>query len=141
MKVILLQEVKALGKKGEAREVAEGYARNFLFPKKLAVVATSKAIKIAEEQRKKREREEKDNLEKMKMRAREVSGKNIAIKSKAKDKKLFGSVSAKDIAKKIGVEEKTILLDSPIKKTGNYEIKLKFAEGIEANINLEIIGE
>jgi large subunit ribosomal protein L9 len=146
MKIILLQNLANLGKAGEIKEVADGFARNFLFPKKLAEPATNEALqKVARinEEAKKKEAEAVDDL---KNRSRELEGKKIVIKVKEKKGKLFGSVTAKDITKEflkqgIKVDEASINLGEPIKKIGEKEIKISFGHGINAKIILLIEGE
>ena len=146
MKVILTQDVKNLGKKGDVKEVAEGYARNFLFPKKLAQAATETAIKNAAAQKEKEKVIEDTNAQKMRQIADILKSKEIVLKSKEKGGKLFGSISAKDIAKHLqqsGIElrEENIILKNPIKKIGEYEIEIRLAKDISGKIKLTVAGE
>lgn len=125
--------------------MAEGYARNFLIPRNLVKIATEKAIREAQENKNKRVAEEQINLEKIRKLAGDLNGREFVIKSKEKDGKLFGSVSKKDIAgvlKDSGVEikESEITLETPIKKTGEYEIKMELEKGIISKIKLKIQG-
>lgn len=146
MKVILLQDMKALGKRGDIKDVSEGYARNFLLPRKLAQTATEGAVKIAEVKKARDAAAEKANLEKLRELAEKLKNRKITIKSREKKGKLFGSISAKDIVsglKKENLElsEKSIILKEAIKKIGEYKIGIKLANGIETQIILEVKGE
>lgn len=146
MKVILLQNIKALGNKGDIKEVAEGYARNFLFPRKLAQAATESGIKNIEAQKAKEREGERKNIEKMRLLADTLKEKEIVLKSKEKNGKLFGSISKKDIAgalgeKRYGIKENNIILSSPIKNTGEYKIEIKLDTGIFFKINLKVEGQ
>ncbi|MFZ2188147.1 MAG: 50S ribosomal protein L9 [Candidatus Moraniibacteriota bacterium] len=146
MQIILLQDVKNLGKKGELKNVAEGYARNFLFAKKLAAAATKEAIERVEALRKKEKIAELESLEKTKKLAAELKDKIIEIKAKGKEGKLFGSISAKAVAQELGklgfdISEKSVIMPAHIKEIGEYEIKINLAQGIEAKIKLRVSKE
>jgi large subunit ribosomal protein L9 len=143
MKVILLQDVKSLGKKGDIKEAAEGYARNFLFPKKLAQVATDVVLKNAMEKREKERQENEKNKENLRKIADTLKGMEVVLKCKEKGGKLFGSIARKDIAK--ALEEKGILvsddklvLKNPIKKIGEYEIDVKLSSEISSKVKLKV---
>ena len=115
MKIILLENVKNLGKAGDAKVVSDGYARNFLLSKKLAEMATPEALKKAEKLKEQGDQKEKGELEKNQALAVAISGKEIVIKSKEKDGKLFGSVGKKEIIKElknqgIEIKEEAIML-------------------------------
>jgi large subunit ribosomal protein L9 len=143
MKIILLENVKNLGKGGDIKEVSDGYARNFLLPKKLAEMATPEALKKAEKLKEQGDQKEKEGLEKNQKLADSISGKEIVIKSKEKDGKLFGSVGKKEIIKElknqgIEIEEETVVLNAPLKETGEKEVLIKFDHGIEAIIKVMI---
>jgi large subunit ribosomal protein L9 len=145
MKVILIQDINNLGKNGDIKEVAEGYARNFLIPGNLVKIATEKAIKEAQENKNKQIAEEQSEFEKIKKLAVDLNGKEFVIKSKEKDGKLFGSVSRKDIAKVLNesrfkIKEDAIDLETPVRKTGKYEIKLELGKNVSAKIKLKIQG-
>lgn len=139
MKVILLQDIKGLGKKGDLKEVAEGYARNFLFVKKLAEIATNGGVKKVEVIKKKQAEKDQLDLEKTQELASQLEGKAITINAKEKDGKLFGSVQVKDLLKElkkenITVPEKSIILSSPIKEIGEYEVRIELDHGIETSV-------
>lgn len=146
MKVILLQDIKSLGKKGDVKDVSEGYARNFLLPKKMAEIATEEAMKNIMARKEKEKAENAKNTEKMRELAGILKNREVVIKSKEKKGKLFGSISAKEIAgglKADGVEiaSDKIILGSPIKKIGEYAIKIKLAADIQTEIKLKVEGE
>lgn len=147
MQIILLQDVKNLGKKGELKNVSDGYARNFLFAKKLAEAATKEATERIVTQRKKEKTAEFENLEKLKKLASDLKDKLIEIRAKGKDGKLFGSISAKDILKEIStlgfaISEKEVMLpEAHIKEIGEYEIKISLANGIETKVRLKVSEE
>lgn len=139
MKVILLQSVKGLGKAGDIKEVAEGYARNFLIVRKLAEIASESGVKKVEALKKVQAEKDQMDLEKTQELAEQLEGRAVTIIAKAKDEKLFGSVHAKDIAKELKkeniiVSEKSIILPEPIKELGEYEVKVELDHNIEVMI-------
>jgi large subunit ribosomal protein L9 len=146
MKVVLLKDVKNVGKGGEVKEVADGFARNFLIREGLAEMATEGNLKKVEKMAGEIEKQREENLKEAQKKADEIDGKEIVIKAKAKEgsEELFGSVSKKEIvvglktAKIEGIEESEIILESPIKKLGEYEVKIQLEEGIEAAIKVVI---
>lgn len=140
MKVILLQEVKSIGKKGEVVDVAEGYARNFLFPQHMAVEASAKALKERDDREKSAERKEKKEEKAERQLAAEIDGMEVTIQAKADKGKLYAAVNSKDIAsaiKDLGytVDVKYIKSD-PIKEPGTYELRVEFPSGFEATISV-----
>lgn len=144
MKVILLQDIDKLGKKYEIKEVARGYAVNFLIPKKLAVIATPTEIKkIEKEKERERERREKE-MEKMKELAKSIEGLKIEVLKEAqKDGTLYGSVTKREIAEKLKekgfeINEENIGLKEPIKKLGEYKISVNLSSGVTATIKVEV---
>ena len=142
MRIILLQDVKNVGRKGQIKNVPDGYARNFLLAKKLAAVATESIIsqtKFEEEKNNQELMSEKQAVQKM---ADDLNGKKIIIKARAKDNKLFGSITAKEIAieiKKIGFEipEKAIKADH-IKELGEKKVSINLDFGIKTEIILGV---
>jgi large subunit ribosomal protein L9 len=143
MKVILKKDIKNIGKEGDIKEVSDGYARNFLLPKKLALPATESAIKQATDAKLKKLETEKIEQEKTNELARIISGKKIIIRAKEKKGKLFGSITAKNIAQelkkeKIEISEKSIIIKNPLKKIGEYEIKINLDYGISSSFLLLI---
>jgi len=146
MKVILQQDVKGQGKKGELKEVSDGYARNFLFPKKLAVEATADNINTMKLQEKakqaqiaKEKAEAKENAEKLK----ECTVK-IAAKA-GSNGKLFGAVTSKEISDalaaqyKIEIEKNKIVQAEPIKTYGSFEVKVKLGHEISATLKVMVV--
>ncbi|MEE1281816.1 MAG: 50S ribosomal protein L9 [Acutalibacteraceae bacterium] len=145
MKVILLQDVKGTGKKGELVEVSDGYARNFLLPKKVAKKATAQAmseLKNAEESKAFKIEEEKKKANASK---EVIEGKSLNIKAKAgQGGRLFGSVTAKEIATELkkqfslNVDKRKISLDTDIKAFGTYNADIKLYTGIVAKLKVVV---
>ncbi len=145
MKVILLQDVKGTGKKGELVEVSDGYARNFLLPKKVAKKATAQAmseLKNAEESKAFKIEEEKKAANAAKA---VIEGKSLNIKAKAgQGGRLFGSVTAKEIATELkkqfslNVDKRKISLDADIKAFGTYNADIKLYTGIVAKLKVVV---
>lgn len=147
MKVILNEDVESLGKRGDTIKVADGYARNFLMPKGLAITATSKSAQKIEHEKKliaKRAEKEKKNAEAM---LASFAGVAVTIARKTADQeKLFGSVMAKDIEKGLAdqgfkVDRKQIVMDEPIKQLGEFPVKIKLYSGISADITVKVVEE
>ena len=144
MKVVLKQDVKGLGKKGELVNASDGYARNFLFPKNLAAEANAQNMT----ELKNREQAAKYKIEtetaEAKMNAERISGKTIAITAKAgQNGKLFGSVTAKEIAEKIekdfGIKtDKRKITVEDIKQFGTYEFEIKLYTGVSAKLFVRV---
>lgn len=147
MQVILKEEVKSLGHAGEVVNVKDGYARNFLIPKGIAVEANPKNVKALEQERKKIQDFVKKQRAKAEELASSISSASIVIKAKSgEDDKLFGSVTAADIAdalKKEGIEidKRKILLDEPIKRLGDYTVNIKLYTDVAAQLNIQVISE
>lgn len=141
MKVILLKNIKGLGNEGDIKEVAIGYARNYLFPQKLADEATADKIKLAEERKAKKVETAKAELEKSQAMASKLEGQAFEISARASEEgTLYASLSAAKIAavlKSKGFEvKKENIKASHIKELGEYEIKVDLDHGLEANIVL-----
>jgi large subunit ribosomal protein L9 len=145
MKVIFLKDVYGSGEVGEIKEVARGYAKNYLFTQGLAVEATPGAMKQAEA-RIKQELERKEQAEKAsEILAARIQGQEIHITAKVgNDDKLFGSVTgahiAEDLSKLVGqpVDKKFIAIDRPLREAGSHEVKVKLSSKAEAMINVVI---
>ena len=145
MKVILLQDVKSIGKKGELKEVSDGYARNFLLPRKLAKEANAQAMNEFKNAEAAKEYKVKVETEKAKENAKALSDKTVKISAKAgQNGKLFGSVTAKELAEEIGrqygveVDKRKIVLENDIKAFGTYSFDLKFYNGITATMSVVV---
>ena len=143
MKVILMQDVKSLGKIGDVVKVSDGYARNMLFPQKLAMEATDKNMKELEMKKKKMAKEQAENLDQAKAQAELIADLSVKIQSKAGDGgKLFGSITSKDIADalkdqhQINVDKRKIQLDSPIKNAGETSVDIKLYPEVTATLKV-----
>ena len=145
MKVVLLQDVKGQGKKDDIVEVSDGYARNFLFPKKLAAVADAKVLNDIKNKEAAKQR--RIELEKQAARetAEKLSGVMVKIKVKegaAGDGKFYGSVTTKDIAEALAaqhgieVDKRKIVLDDAIKAYGTYTVDVKLYPEISGKVNV-----
>ena len=146
MKVVLLQDVKSQGKKDQIIEVSEGYARNFLFPKKLAVPADAKAINDV----KNRKDSESHKIQLEKQAASEMAEKlgqaTVKIVAEAgNDGRFYGAVTSKDIAEalksqfKIEIDKRKFELDAPIKAFGTYKIIVKLYQGITGKLTVMVV--
>lgn len=148
MKVVLLQDVKSLGKKGELVTVSDGYARNFLFPKNLAKEANAQAmaeLKNAEQSKKFKRDTEIAAASKAK---ETLEGEKFVMPAKAGDSgRLFGSITAKEVSaeikkqKGIDIDKRKIVLKGDIKNVGEYEAEIKLYQGITAKVNLEVVAK
>jgi len=148
MKIILLKDVEKLGKAGEIKEVADGYARNFLIPGALAETATASSIKKAEILRSLQVKKAELNLKETEELVAKIDGFNVKILAKANEKgQLFGSVTAKMIIealaeataeKTLNINEAQIVIKEPIKEIGEYPITINFNHGLEAAITVAI---
>lgn len=141
MKVILTEDVKNLGKKGDVLEASDGYARNYLIPKDLAQLATEEAQKENEKKIADQREEEQGKLKEIQKLASSIEGKEIIIKVKEKNGKLFGSVGAKEISKALTkegqkVKTKEIRLKEPIKELGEYKVEVELDHGIETYLTI-----
>jgi len=144
MKVILQQDVKGQGKKGELINVSDGYARNFLLPRKLAVEATLDAInsiKIRDEAERRRLAIEKDAAEKL---GRKLASMPVKVTAKAgANGKLFGAITSKEIAEKlkeqhnVEIDHKKIVTE-PIKAFGSYEVKVKLFPEVSGTLFVHV---
>ncbi|MNL23209.1 50S ribosomal protein L9 [compost metagenome] len=144
MKVILQKDVKDVGRVGELVNVSEGFARNFLFPRKLAAEATEKRVKeyehlkrVADTKKKKAQAERQELLNK-------VNGTTVTFKLAAGETdKLFGTVTTTDISKELqkagfSVDRRDIVLEEPIKILGQHKAIVRYSEGMEAKIQISV---
>ena len=144
MKVILTKDVDTLGKSGELKEVAEGYARNFLIPRKVAVPAAGGAYRAwqhdiaSREEKRKREREEAE------IAATRIGSTTLTMGVKVGEGgKLYGSITAKDIADALGrrgieVDRHKVDLDEPLKSLGTYKVAVKVASGMTPEVTIVV---
>ena len=145
MKVILLKDVKGTGKKGEVKEVSDGYARNFLLPKKMAVVADNTAVKELNEKNKAAENKAQKEYEAAVELGKKMEEMNIVIYSKAGDGgRLFGSITSKDIAEQlkkqhdIVVDKRKVLLNEPIRVLGSTNVEIKIHQKVVTKIRVDV---
>lgn len=146
MKLILQQEVKKLGKKGDIIEVSEGYARNYLLPQKLAISATATNINTISQQKASEERKVQRAIDESNVMAAQMSKVEVKIAVKiGEGGKFFGSVTSKDIADalfaqhKVEIDKRKIDLKDAIKAVGTYPISIKLHSEISATIQVHII--
>ena len=144
MKVVLLSDVMGLGKKGELCNVSDGYARNFLFPKKLAVEADNAALNELKNREQAAAHHKQEEINAANATAKALNGKEVVIKAKAgSNGKLFGSVTSKEIAaeikNKLGIEiDKKKMSVADIKNFGEYTAEIKLYQGISAKITVKV---
>ena len=145
MKVILLEDVKSLGKKGEVVNVNDGYARNFVLPKKLGVEATGKNMNDLKLQKANEEKVAKEHLEAAQAFAKEMENDHVVVSIKAGEGgRTFGSVSSKEIAtaykEQCGkeIDKKKIILPEPIKSFGVYEVAVKLHPKVTGNLKVKV---
>ncbi len=147
MKIILLQDVKGQGKKGEVVDVNEGYARNFLIKKGLAEVATATKLNDINQKKSAADFHKAEETKATRRLANDINGKLFRIAIKAgQGGKVFGSVTAADIAEAVqrdgfAVDKKKVVLSQPIKTVGVFDVDLKFMEGISAKIKVSVESE
>ena len=148
MKVILQQDVKGQGKKGQMIEVAEGYARNFLMPRKLAVLATADAMNTMKLQEKAKKAEEARQKAEAEAIAEKLKGVQVKIPARAgANGKLFGAVTTKEVPDALmaqhGIEiaKQKIVLDDPIKAFGGYQLKAKLGHEVSGTILVMVTEE
>ncbi|MBQ8204141.1 MAG: 50S ribosomal protein L9 [Clostridia bacterium] len=144
MKVILLEDVKGKGKKGELCTVSDGYARNFLFPKNLAVEADNAAMSELKSREESKEHHKKEEIAAAKATAEKLNGKTVVVKAKAGSAgRLFGSITSKEIAAEIknslGIEiDRKKMKVNDIKNFGEYAAEIKLYTGISATLTVKV---
>jgi large subunit ribosomal protein L9 len=145
MKVVLLEDIQGTGRAGEIKEVSKGYAKNFLLPRGLALVATSAVIKQVESRLEKEKLEESVGREKLVELAQQIEGKEIHFRARmGGGERLFGSITAADVAEELSraigsvVDKKKIDIEKPFRQTGSYEVAVKLASDIRPKITVVI---
>lgn len=145
MKVILLQDVKSLGKKDQVVDVNDGYARNFIFPKKLGIEATNQNMNNLKLQKQNEAKIAKENLEKAREFSKKLEELTVVVKMKAGEGgKAFGSVSSKEIAEEakrqhgVEIDKKKIVFEDPIRTFGVFEINVKLHPEVVAKMHVKV---
>jgi len=147
MDVILREDIDKLGSRGEVVNVAAGYARNFLLPKRLAVAATDSNKKIVEQERQAHLRKEAKDRTEAEDLGKMMAGVTVIISQKAgENDQLFGSVTAKDIAeaiekKNFTIDRRKIQLDEPIKQLGEHKISIRLHKDVTAEVTVNVVRE
>jgi large subunit ribosomal protein L9 len=147
MKVILKENVESLGKAGDAVKVADGYARNYLIPKGLAVEASSWSLKALEHEKKRIMQKIESERKKAELMIEKLRGVTCTLYRRAGEQdKLFGSVTTKDIEKSlieqgIEIDRKMIILEEPVRSLGEFPVKIKLQPGVTAEIKIMVVGE
>ena len=145
MKVVLLEDIAGTGKAGELKEVSKGYAKNFLLPRGLALIATPAVTKQVESRLERKKLEESVDREKLTELAQQVEGKEIHFKARlGGGERLFGSITAADVAEELSratgfvIDKKKIDMEKPFHQTGSYEVAVKLAGDIKPKIRVVI---
>ena len=148
MKVVFLEDVPSVARSGEIKEVADGYARNFLIPKKLALIANSAAIKLAEARCRAKARQQAETEAELQELAKQIDGKEITLKARAGSKdRLYGSITSADIAAELEksdgvvVDKRKIDLEEHIHQLGSYEITVRLGRDITPKVKVNVIEE
>lgn len=145
MRVILKQDISTLGRAGDIKEVRDGYARNYLFPRGLVMSANVRSVKekaFLEQVQARKVAKRKKSAEEL---AAQINGKEVTLAVKVgEDNKLFGSVTNMQVAKQLEsmgfhVERRAIILDENIKALGNYKVQVKLHDGVAAQIVLHVV--
>jgi large subunit ribosomal protein L9 len=145
MKVVLLEDLPGRGKAGEIKEVSNGYARNYLLPRGLALLATPVVIKQVESRLEQEKLEESIDRDKLVELAQQIEGKEICFQARmGAGERLFGSITAADVAEKLSqaigsvVDKKKIDIEKSLRKTGNHQVAVKLASDLNPQITVVI---
>jgi len=145
MKVVLLEDLPGKGKAGEIKEVSKGYARHFLLPRGLAVLATPTVIKQVESRLEKEKLEESIDHDKLVELAQQIEGREIHFRARmGTGERLFGSITAADVAEELSqaigsvVDKKKVDIEKSLRKTGSYEVAVKLASDVNPQITVVI---
>lgn len=147
MLVLFLKDVKGIGKKGEVKNVKEGYYHNFLFPQKIAVLAQGGTLKQAQTLKEKSHQQNERKREHALDLKKSIEGVTLVLSSKAKGGKLYGSITEREVRaafvdqKQIRLDSEKIIMSDHLKETGKHALKVKLFDDIEAAFTLEIQGE
>ena len=143
MKVILLSDVKKVGKKGEVKEVSDGYAQNFLIKQNLAVPASEGSIKVLNKQNAEKEKLDAENKEEAKRIKEELKEKEFVFKVKAKDDKVFNSISSKHIAEELNrqgyqIDKRKIIDNEPLTTLGINIVRIQLYKDVIAEVKIKL---
>jgi large subunit ribosomal protein L9 len=148
MRVVFLDDVDGVARAGEIKNVADGFARNFLLPRKLAAAATAATMQQAEARAKAIAREEDKRDEAARAIESKLANAPLVISARVGEQgRLFGSVTASDIAEAIGeragnqIEHRQVMLDAPIKEVGSYEVAVNLTRNVRAQVTVEVMGQ
>ncbi|HHV74524.1 50S ribosomal protein L9 [Thermoanaerobacterium saccharolyticum] len=147
MKVILQKDVKGIGKAGDVVNVSDGYGRNYLLPRGLAIDATKSNINVLNEKKKAEEKKRQKEVEAAQEMAKKLSQESIVLKVKTGENgKLFGSITSKDIQDELNkkgydIDKKKINLPDSIKTIGTYNVDIKIYPGIQAKVKVDVVGQ
>ena len=147
MKVIFLQDVKGQGKKGEIKQVSDGYAANFLIPRGLAKPANESNVKMLEHQKQAEARQKEKEKEQAQALAEKLKSTPVVLRAKAGDGgRLFGAITTKHIAEelknmKLDIDKRKIVLDEPIRTLGVTEVPIKLHPDVKATLRVQVVEE
>jgi len=142
MKVLLRKNVAGLGKVGETVEVKDGYAQNFLLPQKLATLLQTTEAKNITAALAGASAQKQAEVEALRTQAKTLSGQIVHFTAKASTpEKLFGSIGATEIAQKLGIDKKYVVLDKPIRTFGEFSVPVRFKQDIETRVTVQIEAE
>ena len=147
MKVILKENVASLGNAGDMVKVSDGYGRNFLIPKGMAIEASTRNVRALEHEKRHILQAAEKEKKKAETFSEKLAGMTVTISRRVGDQeKLFGSVGTKDIEKALGeqgiaIDKKNILLNEPIKSIGEFPVKIKLSAGVTGEVKVRIVAE
>ncbi|MFC7440144.1 50S ribosomal protein L9 [Laceyella putida] len=148
MKVILQQDVKGTGKKGEVKEVSEGYARNFLFPRKLAIPATEGNMNTLKEKQRLEAKRKEEELKEAQELGKRIDTLTVKLSTKTGEGgRVFGSITSKQISQalkqqhQLQIDKKKILLDEPIRALGVTKVPVKLHPKVSATLSVHVVEE
>ncbi len=146
MQVLFIQDVRGIARKGDIKQVKDGYFQNFLAPRKLAVIASDSMTKQAQKMRQQSVVQKERLVEDAQAVKKKLEGLTIKIVSKANGDKLYGSVAEKDVAEavlkksKVELDKSNVKMDEHIKTVGSHTVVIHLTEGVEANITVDVQG-
>lgn len=148
MKVLLEKDIVGIGRKGDIRDVKDGYFRNFLFPNKLAIIATREKIKAREREMLLKEKAKDISEENISRELQKLSGQTFRFEEKTNEKgSLYKAITARDILEKLnadgfsGIRADWIIIEKPIKRAGKSQIEIRTPSGQSAQVLIEVVGQ